>query len=471
MMETFFSVFELVTVGYLLLVVGHYLMLSLIALPALVRLRWRAEHFHTSEAIASASAPPITLLVPMYNEEPVCVESVRALLGVSYPSRQILVVNDGSTDGTVARMIQAFDFEEMPRLPTSALHYADVRTTYRSRLDPALWLLDKANGGKADALNAGLAYCQTPLFCMLDGDSLLAQDALLRAAQPFLEDASTIAVGGTIGIVNGATIRHGRVQDVRMPRSWLARFQTLEYVRAFAAARVGWSSLNALMIISGAFGLFRREPVVAIGGLDEDTVGEDMELVMRLHRYHLDRKIPYRIGYAPDAVSWTECPESRVVLGRQRDRWHRGLAQILWRHRGMAFRAKYGRIGWLAYPAFLLIELMGPAYEAFGLPLMALLWWMGLIYWPVAVQVYLLTVLLGIAQSMGAVALEQLAFRRYTRTRDLALLLALAVLENLGYRQLTVWWRVRGLFNFLRNNQSWGEMTRTGFAVEAPSTA
>ena len=466
MLDTLFRLFELGAVGYMLLVIGHYVALSLVAIPALARLRWRAEHFHTSEAIASASAPPISLLVPMYNEEPVCVESVRALLGVSYPSRQILVINDGSKDGTVARLVEAFELVEMPRLPTSALHHAAVRATYRSRLDPALWLIDKANGGKADALNAGLAYCQTPLFCMLDGDSLLAEDALLRAAQPFLEDASTVAVGGTIGIVNGSTVRNGRVLGLRMPRAWLARFQALEYIRAFAAARVGWSSLNALMIISGAFGLFRREPVVAIGGLDEDTVGEDMELVMRLHRYHLDRRIPYRIGYAPDAVSWTECPESAAVLGRQRDRWHRGLAQILWRHRGMAFRARYGRIGWLAFPAFLFIELLGPLYEFVGLPLTALLWWLGLIHWPVALQVYLLTVLLGVAQSMGAVALEQLAFRRYTRTRDVALLLGVAVLENLGYRQLTVWWRVRGILNFLRDNNSWGEMTRTGFAVE-----
>lgn len=469
MLDLLFRVFELSTIAYLLVVIGHYLVLSAIAIPALVRLRWRAEHFHTSEAVASASAPPISLLVPMYNEEPVCVESVRALLGVSYPSRQILVVNDGSKDGTVARLTAAFEFEETPRLPTSHLHHATVRAIYRSRIDPALWLIDKENGGKADALNAGLAYCQTPLFCMLDGDSLLANDALLRAVQPFLQDATTIAVGGTIGIVNDSAIRHGRVLDVRMPTSWVARFQALEYIRAFAASRVGWSSINALMIISGAFGLFRREPVVAVGGLDEDTVGEDMELVMRLHRYHRDRKIPYRIGYAPDAVSWTECPESLTILGRQRDRWHRGLAQILWRHRGMLYRRRYGPIGWLAFPVFLFIELIGPAYELLGLPLMAVLWWTGYAYWPIALQVYLLTLVLGATQSLAAIALEQLAFRRYTRTRDIALLMALAVIENVGYRQLTVFWRVRGLVNFLRDNQSWGEMTRTGFATEEAS--
>ena len=401
----------------------------------------------------------------MYNEEAVCVESVKALLGVAYPTREVLVVNDGSTDGTVARLVDAFDLVETPRLPVGGLTTAPVRRVFHSRTRPDLWLIDKANGGKADALNAGLAYCRTPLFCMLDGDSLLAPDALLRAAQPFLEDATTVAVGGTIGVANGATVRAGLVTDVRMPRSWLARFQTLEYLRAFAAARSGWASFNGLLIVSGAFGLFRRAPVVAIGGLDDASVGEDMELVMRLHRYHLKTGTPYRIAYAPDAISWTEVPESTRVLGRQRDRWHRGLAQVLWRHRRMLFRRTYGRIGWVAMPAFVLVELLGPVAEFVGLVALLVLGSLGAIDWPVAGLMYLLALVLGMAQSLAAVALEQLAFRRYTRTSDLLLLLGLAVLENVGYRQLTVWWRLRGLVGFLRDDKSWGEMTRTGFNV------
>ena len=460
---TWIHAFEWAALSYLAFVIGSYAFTSLAALVPLVRLRLRADHFHTAEAVAAASAPPVTLLVPMYNESAVCVESVRALLGVAYPTREVLVVNDGSSDDTVARLVEAFDLVETPRLPVSALPTAPVRAVYHSRTRPDLWLLDKANGGKADALNAGLAYCRTPLFCMLDGDSLLAPDALLRAAQPFLEDATTVAVGGTIGVANGATVRGGLVTDVRMPRSWLARFQALEYLRAFAASRTGWSSFNGLLIVSGAFGLFRREPVVAIGGLDDASVGEDMELVVRLHRYHLKSGTPYRVAYAPDAVSWTEVPESMRVLGRQRDRWHRGLAQVLWRHRRMLFRRTYGRIGWLSVPVFVLVELLGPVAELVGLLALLVLGSLGAIGWPIAGMMYLLALVLGVAQSLSAVALEQLAFRRYTRTSDLVLLLGLAVLENFGYRQLTVFWRLRGLVGFIRKDKTWGEMTRTGF--------
>ena len=469
-MTTLVSLFDYFALAYLAIVVSSYGLTSLIALAPLTRLRLRADRFHTAEAIAAASAPPISLLVPMYNEAAVCVASVRALLGVAYPTREILVVNDGSSDATLDRMIAAFDLEPAPRLPTSGLHHAAVRAVYRSRVQPDLWLIDKANGGKADALNAGLAYCRTPFFCMLDGDSLLAQDALVRAVQPFLEDATTIAVGGTIGVANDATLRHGHVADVRMPRSWLARFQALEYLRAFAASRTGWAAFNGLLIVSGAFGLFRREPVVAIGGLDDDSVGEDMELVVRLHRYQLKTGTPYRVAYAPDAISWTEVPESLAVLGRQRDRWHRGLAQVLWRHRRMMFRRTYGRIGWLSMPAFVFVELLGPVAELLGLVSLAVLSVLGFVDWQTAALMYLFVLTLGVAQSLSAVALEQLAFRRYTRTRDVLLLLALSVLENLGYRQLTVFWRLRGIVGFLRDDQSWGEMTRTGFA-DAPSPA
>lgn len=457
-----------VVLAYTALVVGNYLVTSALALPALVRLRRWADAFTVDEAASAASAPPVTLLAPMYNEEAVCVEAVRALLGVDYPSKEILVVNDGSTDGTVARLVEAFRLVPATRPQTAEIPAQAVVQTYRSLDRPDLFVIDKRNGGKADALNVGINHVRTPLVCALDGDSLLEPDAIHRAVRPFLEDATTIAVGGTIAIVNDCTVRHGRVRAVRMPRRWTARFQVLEYVRAFSSSRVGWDAVRALPLISGAFGMFRREALVAVGGLSHGLVGEDFELTLKLHRHYRERGLPYRIAFAPDAVSWTECPDSLAVLGRQRDRWHRGGFEVIWKHRSMLFNPRYGRIGMVSLPVFLLVEMLGPVVEALGYVAFAVALVTGVINGPVAALLLALALLLGVAQSVAAVALEQLAFRRYRSARDLARLLVLTLAENLGYRQLTVWWRLKGVWKFLRKDASWGVMTRRGFATETP---
>lgn len=451
--------------GYFVLVVSNYVLATAVALPALVRLRrWRTS-VHVDEAASAASTPPVTLVAPMFNEAAVCVEAVRALLGVDYASKEVLVVCDGCTDDTVARLTAAFRLVPVPRTPTAGLATRPVREVYRSRDRPELWLVDKDNGGKADALNVGINHCRTPLVCTLDGDSLLGRDAITRAVRPFLDDATTVAVGGSIGIVNDCTVRHGRVTRVRMPRAWLARFQVLEYVRAFSSARVGWDAGRALLVVSGAFGVFRREALVAVGGLREGLVGEDFELTLRLHRHYRERGLPYRVAFAPDAVSWTECPVTRGVLGRQRDRWHRGGFEAVWMHRRMLFNPRYGRIGLVALPVFLLVELLGPVAEALGYVAFVAAWLCGALNAPMAGLLLGLALALGVAQSVAAVALDEFAFRRYPATRDVALLLALALAENVGYRQLTVWWRLRGVWKFLRNDTSWGVMTRTGFTT------
>ncbi len=452
-------------VGYVVLVAVTYLVTTALAFPDLLRLRRWAGTFHTGEAAGALSAPPITLVAPMYNEAAVCVEAVRALLGVDYPSKEVLVINDGSTDATAERLVEAFDMVPALRPQTASIATAAVRGALRSRTQPDLWLVDKANGGRSDAINVGVNHCRTPLLCVLDGDSLLAPDALHRVVRPFLEDASTVAVGGTIGIVNDCTVRHGRVTNVRLPQSWTARFQVLEYIRAFAASRVGWNALDALPLISGAFGLFKRSAVVAVGGLDPHTVGEDFELTLKLHRYHRDRGLPYRVDYVPDAVSWTECPPTLAVLGRQRDRWQRGGLEVVWKHRRMLLNPRYGRVGLLSLPAFLIVELLSPIVEAIGYLGVAGALALGWIDGPHALVLLALALALGMAESVAAVALEQFAFRRYTSLRDLGALLALVVLENVGYHQLTVWWRLKGVWKYFRKDTSWGEMTRTGFAT------
>jgi cellulose synthase/poly-beta-1,6-N-acetylglucosamine synthase-like glycosyltransferase len=361
-----FSGFATVVLVYFTVLNAFYLFFSIIAFRSLRRYARRIKTIDLEDLLTSAGAPPITLISPAYNEESTCVEATRSLLTLNYREYEILVVNDGSKDDTLPVLTDAFDLEPAPRATTASLTTEPIRGTYHSRRHPHLWVLDKENGGKADALNAGLNYCRTPLFCAMDADSLLERDALTRIVRPFLEDTTTIAAGGIIRIANGCRVESGTLTSVRLPTSWLARLQVLEYLRAFLAGRMGWSALNATLIISGAFGLFRRSLVVEVGGFATDTVGEDMELVIRLHRYCREQGIPYRIEFVPDPVAWTECPESLRVLGRQRDRWQRGLTEALLRHRHMLLNPRYGIVGMLSYPYFFFLEMLGGAIEMAG---------------------------------------------------------------------------------------------------------
>ena len=461
------AAFNALVLVYFVLVNAFYLGTSLVAFAALRRYARRIKTLDLEDLLATAGAPPITLVAPAYNEAATCVEATRSLLHLNYAEYEILVVNDGSTDATLRTLADAFELEPAPRAPTATLVTRPVRGTYHSRRHPNLWVLDKENGGKADTLNAGLNFCRTPLFCAMDADSLLEREALTRIVRPFLEDSTTVAAGGIIRIVNGCRVQAGTVTEVRLPRSWLARFQVLEYLRAFLAGRMGWSALHATLIISGAFGLFRRQAVVDIGGYATDTVGEDMELVVRLHRWFRERHLPYRIEFVPDPVAWTECPETLRVLGRQRDRWQRGLAETLVRHRAMLFNPRYGVVGLVAYPYFFFLEMCGAAVEVAGYVTFVLAVVMHRANAPYVVAFLMVAIVLGIALSIAAVGLEELSFRRYPRTRDLLALFALAVLEGFGYRQLSTFWRARGLFSALRGEKGWGEMTRKGFAPAA----
>lgn len=455
--------FNTIVFTYFIVLNASYLVLSVIAFRAVRRYAERLRSLDVKETIAHAGAPPITLIAPAFNEEATAVESVRSLLSLNYPEYEVIVVNDGSKDATVERLIEAFDLRPFPKMSTFDVDTAEIRQTYRSRRHPHLWLVDKENGGKADALNAGLCFCRTPLFCAMDADTLLERDALTRVVRPFLEDARTIAAGGIIRIANGCTIEGGAVTEVRLPRNLVARFQVLEYLRAFLVGRMGWDAVQGNLIISGAFGIFRRSTVISAGGFTTDTVGEDMELVVRLHRYCREREIPYRISFVPDPVAWTEAPESIRILGRQRDRWQRGLSEALTTHRAMLLRPRYGRIGMAVMPHFYFLEMWGPLLEIMGyivFILTLLAGWTSLTY----VSAFLMvTVVLGIALSVSALALEELAFRRYPRLSDLFRLFLLAVLENFGYRQLTAFWRLRGLIRFLRKRKGWGVMPRVGF--------
>ncbi|NOZ75210.1 MAG: glycosyltransferase family 2 protein [FCB group bacterium] len=461
--------FNILVLIYFISLNFFYLLTSIFAFKALRVYARQLKAIHIEELIANAGAPPITLIAPAYNEEPTCIPSITALLSLNYPEYEILVVNDGSQDNTMKKLIEAFDMIPAHRAPTSAIESATIRQIYRSSHHSNLWVIDKDNGGKADALNAGLKYCRTPLFCAMDADSILERDALIRIARPFLEDSRTVAAGGIIRIVNDCTIRGGTLKEIRLPKNWFAKFQVLEYLRAFLSGRMGWSALDSTLIISGAFGIFKRSVVADAGGYATDTVGEDMELIVKLHRHCREQNIPYKISFVPDPVAWTECPESAKILGRQRDRWQRGLYEVLTRHRVMFMNPRYGRIGLFAYPYFYLLEMLGPAIEMPGYIMFVIALLMGTVSYTYILAFFMAAFIFGVALSIFSVALEELTFRRYPRTSDLLQLFLLAVVENFGYRQLTIYWRIHGFISALRNVQGWGKMERKGFNLEESS--
>lgn len=410
------------------------------------------------------AAPPIALLVPAYNEAATIAASVRALLALQYPTFEVVVVNDGSKDATLEALIRTFQLSPITRAVEPVAPCAHIRGLYASPNQPRLLVVDKENGGKADALNAALNLARAPIVCSIDADSLLEPDALLRAVRPFLEDPErVVAVGGTIRVANGCDTRYGRVTEVRPPRNPLALLQTIEYLRAFLMARLAWSELGALLIISGAFGLFRRDAVLAVGGYTLGTVGEDMELIVKLHKQMRRARQPYRIVFLPEPVCWTEAPETLGVLGRQRARWHRGALETFFTHRDMLFNPRYGRIGTLGFGYILVVDVLGPLIELLGYLLIPAFWIAGVLKTDYLFAFLAVSAALGVVISVGALALEEMELRRFPDARSLWLLMLAGVCENFGYRQLNNFWRLRGTWQFLTRQHGWGAMTRKGF--------
>lgn len=422
---------------------------------------WRRTH---------AVAPPITLMAPAYNEAATVENSVLSLLALDYPRFEVIVINDGSKDDTLRILQDRFDLKPVARDFESATRHAPIRGIYQSQSHDRLIVIDKENGGKADALNAGLNLARSPIVCSMDADSILEADSLLRAVQPFIEDPErVVAVGGTIRIANGCSIRDGRLHAIGVSRNILALFQTVEYLRAFLLARLAWSRLGALTIISGAFGLFRRSALLEIGGYAHGTVGEDMELVVRLHRHGIDTGQPNRIVFLPEPVCWTEVPENLRVLGRQRARWHRGAIETFVRHGAAMLHPRYGRVGVIGMGQVLLFDLIGPVLELMGYILLPAMWVLGILSFDYVLAFFALSVFFGIAVSVGAMVIEEASLRRVEKISDLLRLSAAAVLENFGYRQVNSLWRLRGLWQWMRGVKSWGEMTRKGFRAATPA--
>jgi cellulose synthase/poly-beta-1,6-N-acetylglucosamine synthase-like glycosyltransferase len=463
-LQTIVNFFEYTIIIYVAIISAIYFLLMTMGYFALRHSLNQFKRSDLNALLKSPMLPAVSVLAPAYNESATIRDSVRAMLKLHYPNHEVIVINDGSKDDTLKILIEEFRLYKSTRKPLSAISTKPVNAIYESRDPIRLIVIDKENGGKADSLNAGLNVARTPLVSAVDSDSLLESDALLLAVKPFLEDPErTLACGGIIRVVNGCDVEQGRVTRIAAPSSMLARFQAVEYLRAFLGGRVAFSFVNAMLIISGAFGLFRRDAVMAVGGFVTETVGEDMELVVRLHKTWREMQKDYRIVFVPEPVCWTEVPENIRTLYRQRNRWQRGTVESLWLHRKMMFNPKFGVLGMFAFPYFLFFEMLGPFVEVTGYFLTIIGFLLGLISLKVALLFFIVSVVFGILLSVSALLLEELTMRRYPSVKDLLKLLLAAVIENLGFRQLMTLWRAQGLIDGLRKKQGWGAMERKGF--------
>lgn len=421
------------------------------------RLRWIKE---------APLAPPITVIAPAHNEEASIRVAVRNFLDLDYPELEIIVVNDGSADRTLDELRDEFRLRPVHAVYVPEIACAQIRGLYRSATDRRLVVIDKVScGNKADAVNAGLNAATSPYVCIVDGDSLLERDALLRIMVPVLSDPQrVVAVGGIVRVLNGSTIERGQLRRAQLPHHPIEAIQAVEYLRAFLIGREAWGRANMLTIVSGAFGIFRTDLVRAVGGYRTSSIGEDFDLVTRLHRYLREKRRDYEIRFVPDPMCWTEVPSDLRSLARQRARWQKGLLDVLWPNRDMLFRPRYGRIGFLALPYLWLFELFEPVVETGGILSIILAACLGVLSRTFFIQFLLFGFAFATVISIGSVLQEEVTYRRYENWNDVARLVTYCFVEHFPYRQLNMLWRLRGLWDYFAGNHAWNQPIRKGLA-------
>jgi cellulose synthase/poly-beta-1,6-N-acetylglucosamine synthase-like glycosyltransferase len=436
--------------------------------PAAAYFVWRHQRRHSvrSRALVDrlASPPLVSIVVPAYNEELTVIDTVRSLLALDYEAREIVVVNDGSKDGTLEVLRKAFELVPAPVSFAEPLKTAPVKAFYRSIVAPELQVIDKDNAGcKSDASNAGINAASGELVLITDADTALECDAVTRGALHFLDDPDVVAVGGNVAIANGSRIENGVITDVALPRSWLARFQIIEYMRSFLLFRQACASRNAVVLIAGAFGMFRRDALLAIGGFDPKALAEDMDITIRLQTHFRRQRKPMRIAFDPNPLAWTQAPEDFASLRSQRYRWRRGLMQTLWQHRRVIGNPHYGTVGLGAMPYVAFFEGVGAPLEVAGYAITSIAWLLGSLdtsHWRLLLATAFVS---GMASTLLAVLLNDLALRRYTRPRELLGLLAAVAFEGFGYAQMNSVLSCIATVQAARGKGGWGTMKRRQF--------
>lgn len=463
--------FNFLTYGiflYSFLLLLSYVLIGLYSIGETRRYMWKNSFTDYRVLASSVHAPSVSILAPAYNEGKTVVENVRSLLSIYYANMEVIIINDGSKDDSLARLIAAYDLEKKEIFVHQQIPTKNIRGIYKSRnsIYNKLIVVDKENGGKADALNVGINVSSNNYLVCIDVDCILEQDALLKMVKPFLEqtDKRVIATGGVVRIANSCVIEDGRLIKVKLAEDYLPRIQILEYIRAFILGRMAWSRMNGLMLISGAFGAFDKEIAIKCGGYNHNTVGEDMELVVRMRRYMEERKEKYVVTYIPDPLCWTEAPASFKILGRQRNRWIRGTYETLMLHKRMFFNPRYGLLGMLSYPYWFFFELLAPIIEFLGILFFVFFAWFGYIDWNFFLSFLVFIVCFGYLYSSFAILMEVFTFNQYKRRIDVLRLLLTGMTEPFYYHPFVVWSAIKGYLDLIKKKKGWGEMTRQGFA-------
>ncbi|MCX5808099.1 MAG: glycosyltransferase [Proteobacteria bacterium] len=433
-----------------------YSALLAIALVVILQHISRVRYAPFRDLEKRSEMPPVSILIPARNEKTIIIRSVESALAMNYPWVEVIVINDGSTDGMLETLISRYALRRIDPLYRDMIKTRMVKGFYYTSRIPNLLVVDKENGGKADAINCGINVCKSPYICVQDADSILERDALIRLVTPLVQsEIPVIASGGVVRVLNGTKHKDGVVTSIELSKSTLVCFQVVEYLRSFLFGRVGLDTMNLNLVISGTFSFFQKAAVITVGGFAHDNVTEDMELIVRLHKHYRFKRIPYRIRFVSDPICWTEVPETMRMLGRQRRRWQLGLIQTLWKHKTALLNPRYGRVGMLAMPYNVFIEMISPLIEFTGYIVIPLSCYFGMINYDYFMLFLGLAVAYGIFLSAMGIFLEEITFRRYPKWTDLFKLLLYAVFENFGYRQVNAFWRFQAFFQFLFGKQRW----------------
>ncbi len=451
-----------------IMIFSAYVLLAIFSAITLRIYLRKNSYVDYNSLILAPLTPSISVVAPAYNESKTIVENIRALLSLYYNNFEVIVINDGSTDDSLEKVIKAYDLEKVNYFFDYRIPCKRIRGVYKSknRSFHNLTFIDKLNGGKADALNAGINVSGKELICSIDVDSIMEPDALLKMVKPFLEetDSKVIGTGGVLRIANSCDIQGGRIKRIHLPKRFLARVQVLEYTRAFLMGRMAWSRLDGLLLISGALGMFDRETVIKCGGYSTATVGEDMELVVRMRRYMVEQGKKYKIIYIPDPLCWTEVPSTHRVLGRQRNRWTRGTVETLFKHKKIFLNPRYKKFGMLGYPYWFFFEWLAPIIEFFALVFFIFLIIFGSPNWPFAILLFAFVYTFAVSLSVWAILFEEMTYHKYEKKRDVLKLIGTAFLEPFLFHPLTVVWAIKGNWDYLRGKRGWGKMDREGFS-------
>jgi len=449
------------------LIFSTYLLLTVFSAISLRKYLRKNSYVDYNSIVSSPLAPSLSVIAPAFNESQTIEDNIRTLLSLYYNNFEVVVVNDGSTDNSMELMKETYDLEKVNYYFDYRLPCERIRGVYKSRNRSfkKLTVIDKVNGGKADSLNAGLNVCRNDLVVSIDADSIMEPDALLKMVKPFMEakDKKVIGAGGVIRIANSCEISGGHIKKVHLPKKFLPRFQVMEYTRAFLMGRMAWSELDGLLLISGALGMFDREIVINCGGYHTTTVGEDMELVVRMRRYMADQGLSYDVVYIPDPLCWTEVPSTIKVLARQRSRWTRGTLETLITHRKLLFNRKYGKLGMLGYPYWLMFEYVAPIIEFLGILWFIFLAITGKLNWPFFLLLTGFVYFFAVSLSIWSVLFEEMTFHKYEKKTDVLKLIGTAFLEPIFYHPMVMLMSIKGNIDKIFNRNTWGKMERKGF--------